>query len=432
MFDHPCLWLALVSLVITSVATVVGRNSDYGRWAGVVGILIHLAVLLFEPQSAVSGSFPLTNVLLGRDAVNTIPLVVTSFFGAGLLALMPRQQIRSGFAFQTVLWVLANDISLMGSSPWVLCVGWILGWLPFVKDLDSATWIGFALASVLLGVGIAGGETGMPFLLAAVVLRKGMFPAHGWVVRTFAKGALLPGILLVNSHAGAFALIRLAPHAPAWFTDIALATAIYAAAVGLRDRAPRRTLAWIAISQASFLVAGIESGTTEGFTGALLLWQIVAGSTATLVAILVALETRVNLSFNQFRHLGLATSTPRLGVAFIIAGLALVGAPATIGFCAEDLLLHGTLSAHPRIGLLLPIATAMNAITIVRLFSQIFLGPAAPGTGDVPDALPRERAALTAVMLFLIGMGLAPKWLTQRCETAASAVLGISAKPQSH
>ena len=138
---------------------------------------------------------------------------------------------------------------------------------------------------------------------------------------------------------------------------------------------------------------------------------------------MAAIEARLDTDLGAGDFLGLAARTPRLAVAFAIAGLALVGAPATLGFCAEDLLLHGTLSAHPRIGILLPIATAMNAVTVVRLFARLFLGPVAKGTEDMEDALPRERAVLTAVVLFLVAGGLAPRWLARASEAAAAAVL---------
>jgi hypothetical protein len=47
-----------------------------------------------------------------------------------------------------------------------------------------------------------------------------------------------------------------------------------------------------------------------------------------------------------------------------VFGLALVGLPGTRSFCSWDLLIHGTLASHPPTGLLLPIATAMNAVSI--------------------------------------------------------------------
>ena len=93
---------------------------------------------------------------------------------------------------------------------------------------------------------------------------------------------------------------------------------------------------------------------------------------------------------------------------FIVFGLALVGLPGTLSFCSQDLLIHGTLASHPQTGLLLPIATAMNAVTVFRLFVRLFLGRRRTGFTMMADALPRERWILTAGVLFVVLGGLFP------------------------
>jgi NADH-quinone oxidoreductase subunit M len=99
---------------------------------------------------------------------------------------------------------------------------------------------------------------------------------------------------------------------------------------------------------------------------------------------------------------------PRLAVSFAVFGLALVGLPGTLSFCSEDLLIHGTLMSHPLGGLLIPIATAMNAVSVFRLFTRLFLGNRRTGFTVMADALPRERWILTAGILFVVLGGLFP------------------------
>ena len=72
--------------------------------------------------------------------------------------------------------------------------------------------------------------------------------------------------------------------------------------------------------------------------------------------------------------------------------VALVGLPGTLSFCSQELLIHGTLTSHPLTGLLLPIATAINAVSIFRLFTRLFLGKCRTGFTIVADALPRGEA----------------------------------------
>ena len=93
---------------------------------------------------------------------------------------------------------------------------------------------------------------------------------------------------------------------------------------------------------------------------------------------------------------------------FVVFGLALVGLPGTLSFCSQDLLIHGTLASHPLTGLLLPIATAMNAVSVFRLFTRLFLGKRRTGFTVMADALPRERWILAAGVLFVVLGGLFP------------------------
>jgi NADH:ubiquinone oxidoreductase subunit 4 (subunit M) len=57
---------------------------------------------------------------------------------------------------------------------------------------------------------------------------------------------------------------------------------------------------------------------------------------------------------------------------------------------------------------LLPIATAMNAVSFFRLFSRLFLGQRRTGFTVMADALPRERWVLAGIVLFMVVGGLFP------------------------
>jgi NADH:ubiquinone oxidoreductase subunit 4 (subunit M) len=113
------------------------------------------------------------------------------------------------------------------------------------------------------------------------------------------------------------------------------------------------------------------------------------------------------------KYLGLAEDAPRLAVSFAIFGLALVDLPGTLGFCSQDLLIHGAL---------LPIATAMNAVSFFRLFTGLFLGKRRTGFTAMADALPRERWILTAGVLFVVFGGLFPNAVVIQHSSEADLV----------
>ena len=222
------------------------------------------------------------------------------------------------------------------------------------------------------------------FLVLALIFRKGICPAHAWVADAVEGGPAIPTALLLNGHFGAFLVARLIvplfPHATRdlfpVLSYLALATALYVAIRALTENSPRRLLAFLALSQSACILAGLESHTAEGMTGAFVHWFVVTASTMGLFGILRLLEVRFGENLTASRHLGLAEHAPRLAVFFVIFGLALVGLPGTLSFCSQDLLIHGTLMSHPLTGLLLPVAIAMNAVSIFRLFTRLFLGQA--------------------------------------------------------
>jgi NADH-quinone oxidoreductase subunit M len=261
-----------------------------------------------------------------------------------------------------------------------------------------------------------GGLAAFALLVAAAIFRKGILPAHAWVADAAESGPAIPTALLFNGHFGALLVARLivplyGSTTVAFFpvlSWLAAATAVYGAIRALTENAPRRLLALIALSQSAAILAGLESRTAEGVTGAFVHWYVVAVSTVGLFGILRLLEVRFGENLTAGTHLGLAGHAPRLAVSFAVFGLALVGLPGAPSFCSQDLLIHGTMQSHPLTGLLLPIATAMNAVTVFRLFTRLFLGKRRTGFTAVVDALPRERWILAIGIVFVVLGGLFP------------------------
>ncbi|HLH43512.1 MAG TPA: proton-conducting transporter membrane subunit, partial [Bryobacteraceae bacterium] len=337
----------------------------------------------------------------------------------------------------------------------VLFAAWILSSAPFLlADRSRAVraWrpvAGLLLSSLALALAIAliavrghaisidgltgqspGGMAAFALLVAAVMFRKGICPAHAWVADAAERGPVIPTALLLNGHFGALLVAKLiVPLFPRTagnlfpvLSYLAIATALYVAIRALAENSPRRLLAFIALSQSACILAGLESRTSEGITGALVHWFVVTVSTLGLLAILRLLEVRFGENLTASYHLGLAEHAPRLAVSFAVFGLALVGLPGTLSFCSQDLLIHGTLMSHPLTGLLLPIATAMNAVSVFRLFTRLFLGTRRTGFTFVADALPRERWTLAAGVLFVVLGGLFPRLIVAQRSADADAV----------
>lgn len=389
---------------------------------------------------------------LGVDELSAVPMLLFCCLSLGVLTAAPLRDTGPQ-GCSTVLFLLASTLTACAAAtPAALVAGWAAGTLPFLfrsraaeEHTSTSRYLLPKVAMIsslaLLAVGLliwkwlpAASLWGFIALLAAALIRNGVFPFHTWVIAAFSEGPLLAVGLFMNAHLGALLVARvifpsfprIAQSAMPVVADIALVSAVYCAFTGLGERNPRRLLALLMTSQAAFIFAGLESTTPEGVTGALTHWVVVAVAMTGLLVIYRALEVRCG-SVVDSRFAGLTATAPRFAVFFAVCGLALVGLPGTLGFCAEDLLFQGALESHPRLGIALPLATALNAINVFGLFCRMFLGRRSTAVPGFPDALPRERAALSVLILFLFVTGIAPRTIISIRTASAHAIAEILA-----
>ncbi len=401
------------------------------------------------------------HTLFSADALTAVPMALFAALTIVIISAAPQRDMNLKMAAAMLIILSSTLTAYAAENLIILLVGWTVNGIAFLAVGNRKTalpkvllFLGFLCLAIGIGfmgrdgikAGLAapwsiadlrtldapGGGIAFFFLILAVLLHKGIIPAHTWVIASFDRGPLLHAGLLMNAHLGLFLMLRvIIPLLPqysfdhaAFTSNIALITAAYTALIAISERQPRRLLALIALSQAYSILASVKSMNVEGTTGALLQWMVVATATTGLISIYRAIEARIGEDISISKFMGLASSMPRLAVFFAICGLALVGIPGTLGFIAEDLLLQGTLKSNPTIGILLPVATALNAIHIFRLFSRLFLGSKGPQV-SIPDALPRERMVLAACVLFLILGGLVPQWFVNLRISASDATSAI-------
>jgi len=422
-------FLTSVSIAAPWLAAIV--LSIYRRQARVVGCIA--ALLSIIASTALVWKAP-----EGESLYETLMLLF-SCLSFGAIVLLPRRDSETG-TMAGILVLLGSTLLAYSTGNLLVLLGaWILSiipflwaswfrsykWRPMVGLLSSSLAIALAIGFMVARTGVSsishlkgqspGGVVAFTLLIVAAIFRKGIIPAQAWVADAVESGPLVPTALLLNGHFGALLVVKLivplfpeTDHLFPVLSYLAMATAVFVAIRALAENSPRRLLAFLALSQSACILSGLESRTAEGVTGALVHWVVVTVSTVGLFGILRLLEVRFGENLSASKHLGLAEHAPRLAVSFAILGLALVGLPGTLGFCSQDLLIHGTLTTHPLTGLLLPIATAMNAVSFFRLFSRLFLGKRRTGFTVMADALPRERWILAGIVLFVVLGGLFP------------------------
>jgi len=448
------------AVILTALAMAV-------PWLGSIVVAVYhrqTRVIGFVAASvSVLASAVLLHAAPAGESLYQALMVLFSCLALGATLVIPLRDCTPG-TIGGILFVLGSTLLAYSTqNVLVLLAAWILSTVPFFLErwLRAESWrpqAALLLSTIALALAIAimaangnalsidrlrgqspGGMTAFGLLVVAVIFRKGICPAHAWVADAAAGGPAIPTALLLNGHFGALLVAKLIvplfPHTVENLFPVlsyfAIVTALYVGIRALTENSPRRLIAFLALSQSACILAGLESRTAEGIAGALVHWFVVTVSTMGLFGIVRLLEVRFGENLTASRHFGLAEHAPRLAVFFAVFGLALVGLPGTLSFCSQDLLIHGTLASHPLTGLLLPIATAMNAVSVYRLFTRLFLGKRRTGFTLLADALPRERWILTAGVLFVVLGGLFPNAIVaQRSAEVEQAIRAPIGPPQ--
>jgi NADH-quinone oxidoreductase subunit M len=305
--------------------------------------------------------------------------------------------------------------------PWVyMLTSTVLFAMAVILIIVGGWRLGLASPTSLLELEASGSSTMVaPWLLMmlAVVMRKGIFPFQSWIPALAERDGCTPLILLVTPQVAAFVIIKVAVVMPLAMLDealpivggVALVAAVYGALVGLAAYDLRRAFGWLVVSQSAFVVVGLACSNASGWTGALVMWISVGLALTGLGLAIAAVESRIG-RIDLRRFYGLGARAPLLGVCVLVLGLAAVGLPGSLGFIAEDFILHGTLETNPWMGAAIVLATAANWFNVIRWYMRVFHGPKARHA-YVADLLTRERLALIALMFVLVGFGLFPHHL---------------------
>jgi len=410
------------------------------RWPAIAAAFFSLVCATVTAWVTLTSGQAWSEGLLELDALACVPLVL--FAALVLISILAAPKVDQNPRFMASLMaVSAGTLAAYAASDLRLfCVGWALTLIPAFlgpsSEMMGARVIGVvSLGCLLLASFVGLGWPAFVLLATAALLRKGIFPFHFWAPSAFEKGSPVVWSLFLNGHLAALLLARfglklfpeLSKEALGLISAFALLTAIYAALLAMVEKSTPRLIALLSLSQASFILAGFESRNAEGISGATLHWIVVALATTGMTVAYRLVEARSPKAANPIGFLGLGGRMPRLAAFFLVSALALVGLPGTLGFVAEDLLFHGAIESHPLLGLALPLATALNAITILRLFFRLFLGQPAVSLPQVPDAKPIERLALSACVVALLLGGLFPQVLINMRQPAADAVAAMLA-----
>ena len=270
---------------------------------------------------------------------------------------------------------------------------------------------------------------GLWLIVIAALVRKGIVPFHAWVPEVFDHGRLGPAILFNAPQVGAYMTVvlivpRASPEMLRIIALLALGTAVYGAALALVQSSARRACGYLFMSQSALVMAGLDCTSVTALAGGLLVWLSAGLAFAGLARCVLVLEARRGRLDLTTYHGGYERM-PVLAVAFLAMGLACTGFPGTLGFIGQELLVNGAVSVFPVMGFAVVVASALTGLAVLRMYFSLFCG-----RSDVRahaslrlGLRPREAWTFMALVITLIGLGLAPRPLVDSRFAASDEIL---------
>ena len=273
----------------------------------------------------------------------------------------------------------------------------------------------------------------------AFAVKLPIWPVHTWLPDAHtdaptAVSVMLAGVLLKM---GGYGLIRInvsmfpdvAASAATALAVLAVISILYGALVTFRQTDLKRLVANSSISHMGFVLLGVSSvGAASGHLGSVgLTGAAMQMFSHGVVTGLLFVMVGVVYDKAHTRHIpdlgGLAGRMPFAAVAFLIAGLASLGLPATSGFAAEIMVFLGTFPAH---GVLTGIATVgvlLAAGYVLWTLQRSLFGPPRERWAHLTDVSVVEAVAPALLMAAILAVGVYPALLSDVFTTGINDLL---------
>jgi NADH-quinone oxidoreductase subunit M len=223
-------------------------------------------------------------------------------------------------------------------------------------------------------------------------------------------------ITAVVDKVGTFAMLRfclqLFPEASKWATPVILVLAVisilYGALLAVGQRDIKRLIAYASISHFGFIIMGIFAMTSQGQSGATLYMVNHGISTAALLLVAGFLISRRGSRLIA-DYGGVQKVAPVLAGTFLVGGLATLSLPGLAPFVSEFLVLVGTFTRHPVIGIVATVGIVLAALYTLVLYQRTMTGPVKAEVATMPDLRVRELVVVAPLIALLLFLGVYPK-----------------------
>jgi NADH-quinone oxidoreductase subunit M len=266
----------------------------------------------------------------------------------------------------------------------------------------------------------------------AFAVKAPLWPLHTWLPNAMGEATAGTAVLItaVVDKVGTFAMLRfclgLFPHASKTFAPVILVLSligiVYGALLAVGQKDIKRLVAYASISHFGFIIMGIFALTSQGQSGATLYMVNHGISTAAWMLVAGFLISRRGSRLIA-DYGGVQKVAPVLAGTFLIGGLATLSLPGLAPFVSEFLVLVGTFTRYPAIGIVATFGIVLAALYALLLYQRTMTGPVKDGVRTMPDLKARELAVVAPLVALTILLGVYPKPLTDLINPSVNATL---------
>ncbi|WP_243291955.1 NADH-quinone oxidoreductase subunit M [Bacillus sp. FJAT-47783] len=268
-------------------------------------------------------------------------------------------------------------------------------------------------------------------LLVAFGIKLPIFPFHRWMLKVHVQAP--PAIVMLHSgillKIGAYGLIRFGigffPEAFASVSQLllilGLINLLFGAFLALIQTEFKLVLAYSSVSHMGIVLLGLGAINDAGLQGAI--FQVVSHGliSAMLFFIVNIMEERLHTT--DLKKLGgVAGAMPKLSGFLLIAAMASLGLPSMSGFISELTAFIGVFAANKTIGFIGVLGLILTAAYMLRAVLSVTFGSYERPKQTV-DMKWVETASVMTLLVFIIGLGVYPKWVADSVIVTVQTML---------
>lgn len=272
-------------------------------------------------------------------------------------------------------------------------------------------------------------------MFIAFAIKMPVFPFHTWQPDAYEQSPTPVTIVLsaLMVKMGLYAVLRwlypVLPQGFAMWSDVvvimAIAGIVYASLIAIKQSDIKRMIAYSSIAHMGLMVAAAFSVNQIGMHG-IMVQMFNHGINITGMWLIVSMIENRYGTRNMNELGGMATTAPRMAIAFVIIALANVALPLTNGFIGEFMLFNGLFSGgshyHITYMVIAGLGVILGAVYTLNMLQKTVFGNAVSMkvTNDLSSG---EFLGLAIIILLILVLGVYPKPLLDLTQGIAATLV---------